>query len=462
METADKLRALAEDIHSAKLGERGREAHVNSHIVIDEYHIWRAESEDFFNKYFDREEPLYNRFLSLSDEGNGYTLMHSFDIQYPIFNVLMKKVLAGSLQNQEKTIPEPRIRALNNTVFISHASKDKEISDAFVDLILHGALSVPIDQIFCTSTDGTKIKSGEDWRDQIKDSLLCARINFLIITPNYKESEVCLNEMGAGWVTSAKVCPLIVEPINYKTVGIIQEPIQVEKLLDETSLDRIRDEVQALLEIAPALIKSDRWTTKKHEFIRRVSKHLKETPFEAPLDRDAFLQALTDKESLKVQVLQLNDKVNSLEQMIEEIGNVKDKVEVLSIVNSKGHFTQFQEFQDKCKLVEKALSGNEGIINGIIYKTYAGKGIDISVENSKKEVDKAYANDYITEDLDADWSTTKKMRLIKEAIDQVSTFIGRDLSDDFYNSFDESYESALDLKNIAFWEECFNVSISFD
>jgi len=45
------------------------------------------------------------------------------------------------------------------TIFVSHATKDKEIVDAFVDLILMGALSVPIDKIFCVSTDGTKIKS---------------------------------------------------------------------------------------------------------------------------------------------------------------------------------------------------------------------------------------------------------------------------------------------------------------
>jgi len=40
------------------------------------------------------------------------------------------------------------------SVFISHASKDKEIADAFVDIILHGAMSIDLDDIFCTSTEG--------------------------------------------------------------------------------------------------------------------------------------------------------------------------------------------------------------------------------------------------------------------------------------------------------------------
>src|SRR3569833_605782 len=126
------------------------------------------------------------------------------------------------------------------SVFISHASKDKALVQDFLDFILHGALSVDITDIFCTTTECTKIESGEDWRGSIRENLISAKLNFLIITPNYKESEVCLNEMGASWVLSNKVVPLIVDPINYKTVGIIQEPKQVERLLEESSLDRIR------------------------------------------------------------------------------------------------------------------------------------------------------------------------------------------------------------------------------
>ena len=109
-------------------------------------------------------------------------------------------------------------------IFISHASKDKYIVRSIVDDILVGALAVKVSEIFCITTDGTKIESGEDWRDSIKEALQNAKIILLIITPNYKESEVCQCEMGAAWLTSAKVIPLIVDPINYSSVGIIQQP----------------------------------------------------------------------------------------------------------------------------------------------------------------------------------------------------------------------------------------------
>src|SRR5260221_4510442 len=92
-------------------------------------------------------------------------------------------------------------------VFISHASKDKEIVDAFIDDLLVNVLAIKITDVFCTSTDGTKILSGEDWRNQIQENLKGAKITFLIITPNYKESEICLNEMGAAWGLSGKTIP---------------------------------------------------------------------------------------------------------------------------------------------------------------------------------------------------------------------------------------------------------------
>jgi len=115
------------------------------------------------------------------------------------------------------------------TIFLSHSSKDKVISDYFIDDILVLGLSIKRKDIFCTSADGTKPESGEDWRESIKDALINSKIVILLITSNYKESEMCQNEMGAAWVCSNKTIPLILEPINYETVGVIQQTKQVVK-----------------------------------------------------------------------------------------------------------------------------------------------------------------------------------------------------------------------------------------
>lgn len=351
---------------------------------------------------------------------------------------------------------------MSKKVFISHAVKDKEIADAFVDVILHGALSVPITEIFCVSTDGTKIKSGDDWRQSIKTNIISAKINFLLISPNYKESEVCMNEMGAAWMTNAIVLPLIIDPINYRSVGVIQEPNQIEKLLEEKSLDRIKDIVQEVLEIESSLIKSDRWTSKKKEFQIRVKNYLNSNLFETPMDRDYFKQLEQDKNDLEVTINSLIEEKSELEALVQELKLAKDKSDVTAILKNRKNVTQFEDFLQLCNSVKTLLDKQSSIINGIIFKSYSGKEIKIGWEGNRDELDEALANDYINEDLDAKWETTKEMKKIHEALNKVSLFFDSKLDDDFYNSYDEEFDCPMEISNKRFWEDVFKVSIRFN
>ncbi|RTY89639.1 toll/interleukin-1 receptor domain-containing protein [Flavobacterium sp. GT3R68] len=350
---------------------------------------------------------------------------------------------------------------MSKKIFISHAVKDKEIAAAFVDFILHGALSVPIDEIFCVSTDGTKIKSGDDWRDSIKSNILSAKINFLLISPNYKESEVCMNEMGAAWMTEAIVLPLIIDPINYKTVGVIQELSQIEKLIDETSLDRIRDIVQEELDIKHSLIKSDRWTTKKKEFQIRVKKHLTSNPFDVPMDKAIFRQLVKETTDLEKTINNLIEEKSELEDIITKLKEAKDKTAVAEILKKK-KTNRYEEFNELCGKVTKLLDKQSGIMNGLIFRSYSGKDIKIGWDANRDELDEAHANDYINEDLDIQWSTTKEMQKINDALDSVSTFINSDLDNNFHEAYEEEFDSPLEIKNKGFWEEVFEAKIRFN
>lgn len=459
-EVIEKVKNLAEAIKAAQNDEREEKAHVNSRAVIDEYHEWRILSEDLFNQYFDDSNSHYKKFINLPTEGNGFTLMKYFSQQYPIFKLLINKIENGEdLKRSKQNKDEIKSQNPEKTVFISHASKDKEIADAFVDVILQGGLSVPIEEIFCVSTDGTKIESGEDWRNTIYESLNSAKINFLIITPNYKESEVCLNEMGASWVTNAKILPMIVEPINYETVGVIQKPKQIEKLLDEKSLDRIKDVLQEKLEIPPIKIKSDRWTAKKKEFLTRVNKHLKETTFQVPIDRSTFDKLLQEKDDLEKTIENLIHEKSKLVELNKELEKTKDKIDVQMLKDELNPSSQFQEFEELCEIVKEGLTIYSPIVNGVIFKTYTGKQISIRWREYKDELDEAIANDFIDTELEADFDTTREMRELKKALDEIDNFLSDELSDDFSDNFETKYNAPLKLDNKLFWEEVFDTSV---
>lgn len=110
-------------------------------------------------------------------------------------------------------------KAKTGKIFISHSSKDKTIVTEFTNEILILCLGAENAKIFCTSIDGLGITSGQDFRERIKRELEEAQIVIQIISKNYKSSEVCLNEMGAAWVLTENVIPLVVDG-NYD-VGFI-------------------------------------------------------------------------------------------------------------------------------------------------------------------------------------------------------------------------------------------------
>lgn len=344
-------------------------------------------------------------------------------------------------------------------IFISHSGKDEQIVRDFVDLILNAGMNISTNLIFCSSLEGMKITSGDDWRNAIYDSLISAKINLLIITPNYKESEVCMNEMGAAWVLGGKVFPLIVEPINFATVGVIQQPKQVEKLLNETSLDNIKDEIQKHLEIKSELISSARWTVKKKEFLLKVNDYISKNPFEKPMDKIEFASLVKEKSDLESTITSIIAEKSELDSLIEKLKATKDKTEIKKILIEHSDNSEYEEFESLTESVSKLLTEFHPIINGIIFKTYSNKHLDIKTFAYTEYIDDALAYDYINDELYANFDTTPKMRKVKDALDKLNNFMERSLSDEFLKQYEDDYEEPYALDNRGFWEQVLEIKI---
>ncbi len=110
-----------------------------------------------------------------------------------------------------------------NKIFISHSSKDIEFVESFVKHILRLGLDIPATRIFCTSMEGHGVKSGEYIPDRLKAEVTKTSIALLFISDNYKKSEVCLNEVGAVWVSLEKtsVIPILLPKVDFNQLGFI-------------------------------------------------------------------------------------------------------------------------------------------------------------------------------------------------------------------------------------------------
>lgn len=137
----------------------------------------------------------------------------------------------------------PSIRPNERKVFISHSSKDVLIVKSFCKLVLELGIGIGADDIFCTSIESMTMKNGEDIRLHIKNNILCTDFSFLMISDNYKSSEICLNEMGAVWAACTKVRCFLLPNVTFDKIGWLIEPNKAEKLTDPVALDSLQKEM---------------------------------------------------------------------------------------------------------------------------------------------------------------------------------------------------------------------------
>jgi len=125
--------------------------------------------------------------------------------------------------------------------------------------------------IFCTSLVGTDIRSGEDFKRAIQKELQQCTAVIQIITKLYKESEVCMNEMGAAWILDKPVIPFILDPIRFESVGFIHITDQILKLNKADDLHKFRDDHEDIVGRKP--FKSAVYNRQINEFLEVVNQN---------------------------------------------------------------------------------------------------------------------------------------------------------------------------------------------
>lgn len=126
-----------------------------------------------------------------------------------------------------------------NKIFISHSSLDSHILDKFVDVILKQGCGYENKNIVYTSNQSTGVGLGDSIPLFIKDSLITSELVLFMISNNYKNSEVCLNEMGAAWALEKKTIPIIFPNIDFTKIGWLQTFNKAIKINDSEGLDML-------------------------------------------------------------------------------------------------------------------------------------------------------------------------------------------------------------------------------
>ena len=159
------------------------------------------------------------------------------------------------------------VQVSGKRVFISHSSKDKQLVKDFVNHILCLGIGANPDDIFCTSIEDMTMRNGEDIRKHIHDNIRSAEYSFLLISDNYKSSEVCINEMGAVWAYDANVKLYLLPNTNFDKIGWLCDTRKAEKLTDSIALDSLYKEMIEHFSLHDNFI---HWSQQREMFVRRV------------------------------------------------------------------------------------------------------------------------------------------------------------------------------------------------
>ena len=131
-------------------------------------------------------------------------------------------------------------------MFISHSSADKEIVKAFVEKILMLGCGFEKDDIFCT-LNSDAINIGDDFRNSIIDNMRCCDYIFLMISKNYRESEICHNEVGAAWALqdTKQVIPLKFPNLSFsqEDLGVLNVVKQAGSINNKQQITKIYDDL---------------------------------------------------------------------------------------------------------------------------------------------------------------------------------------------------------------------------
>ena len=216
------------------------------------------------NDYFERNLP------------NG--MIEYYEVLDPGFHKGMHDI-PDHYQTKVKRISEPipygDDNELPQMIFISHSSKDKEFTKAFVDLLFDIGLNE--DDIVCSSYPGLGVPlraSVYEWL--VEKFQECNLHVFYFLSHNYYKSAASLNEMGAAWAMKQKWDGILLPGFSFSEItGCIDQSqigIKLDGDIDELKhrLGELKDDI--VKEFGLRAVSATRWEKIRNEFIDTIQK----------------------------------------------------------------------------------------------------------------------------------------------------------------------------------------------
>lgn len=193
-------------------------------------------------------------------------LLEGKAITSKLCTILMMKIVDSMYDKFDQVYKPPKL-------FISHATSDKEIIEKFVTMLEQ--IGVSNRQLFCSSINAYGIPQGSgNIYDYIQNEMSNDNLFvIMMLSKNYYDSYMCLNEMGAAWVKKAKYQSILLPGFNFPDIQGAIDPRDICFKLDDPenrnhALNELKDRITEHLELEP--VENSLWERFRDKFTREI------------------------------------------------------------------------------------------------------------------------------------------------------------------------------------------------
>lgn len=343
---------------------------------------------------------------------------------------------------------------MSKSVFISHAVRDKAIVEHLVDLIEDG-IGVPENEIFCSSLDGYGIPTGDNFITYIKSQMQQPQIVILLLTPSYFESYFCVSELGAAWVKSHKVFPILVPPLSYDAIKDVLTGTQAININDDIKYHELKEHLVESIKFKPK--SAIKWETKRRAFLKNIEGPLKDIAIPSEISKEEYEIVCKSLQEAESELDNYEEELSKLKSYVKKLEVAKDKNEVEELKQQHNSTGITDEFESTLRKVTdyKDLLGDREVLKFVLCQYY-DKPYRIDHNQYGREFAKAARYNFvILEDEErVNWDNAK-IQALKTHLAHLSHLIDDDIrSLELIKYYESEYEehASLEPDNQEFWD----------
>jgi len=313
---------------------------------------------------------------------------------------------------------------MSKSVFISHADEDRALAAELVALIEEG-IGVPEAEIFCSSVKGYGIPTGQNFITYIRKQLLDPKVVVLLLTPAYLHSKFCVSELGAAWIKSHAIFPILVPPLQYDDVKDVLLGTQVIKISDDIGYNELLETLRK--EVSCTAKSATKWDTKRRAFLKAIKPLLKQVEGPPYINTAVHEKVLADLQEAREELDASAEEIRRLKQQLASTEALKDReaVKALQATFADGDddlSDTFNSLTEDVRGYRSTLRG--GAVMTFVLSEYYGQPYTINWYENKAEFEAAARYKLI--DLEdgerVNWSN-KTMKALAAKLKELDAFV---------------------------------------